>query len=169
MLQYMYSNETAVNLLKLFILTNILVNFINGLEYEVQSWIKKQGEKNFLFSAVSRLVLGPIQPHIQCVPQALSPSIKQLGHAADYTPPSSTKVKLCGDIHPNEVVLMKFGTETLLGYDQSCYGLTEDCLVMFLHKTPGSATKQNWTLLLPLVCDLSSHSLSEISLHPDMH
>jgi hypothetical protein len=47
---YIDSNEIAVNLLKLFVLTNILVNFISGLKYKIQSWIKKQGEKNFLLS-----------------------------------------------------------------------------------------------------------------------
>jgi hypothetical protein len=39
------------------------------------------------------LILGPTQPHIQWTPQALFPSLKQLGHAADYSPPSSAKVE----------------------------------------------------------------------------
>jgi hypothetical protein len=46
---YVYSNETAVNLLKLFILANILVNSINGRNSKLN---QKAGRKEFflLFS-----------------------------------------------------------------------------------------------------------------------
>jgi len=38
-------------------------------------------------------VLRPTQPPVQWVPGALTPGIKQLGHEADCSPPSSAKVK----------------------------------------------------------------------------
>jgi hypothetical protein len=50
---------------------------------------------------------------------------------------------MCGDIYLNEVVLIKFGTEALLVYDQLCYGSIEDCMVMFVHKTLCNAAEQN--------------------------
>jgi hypothetical protein len=118
---------------------------------------KSKGEKNLLFSSVSRLVLGSIQPHILCVTQAISPSIKQLIIHLHL----ELQLRMCGDIHLSEVVLMKFSTQALLVYHQSCYELTEDWLVMFLHKTSCSTTEQNWTL--------QSHPSSEISLYPGMH
>jgi hypothetical protein len=49
--------------------------------------------KNILFSALSRLVLGPTQPPIQWVPGALSSEVKQPGREADHSPPASAKVK----------------------------------------------------------------------------
>jgi hypothetical protein len=41
--------------------------------------------KNFLFTT-SRPVLGPNQPPLQWVPEALSPGVKWLGREADHTP-----------------------------------------------------------------------------------
>jgi hypothetical protein len=41
--------------------------------------------KNFLFSTSSRPTLGPTQPPIQWVSEALSPGLKQLGREADHT------------------------------------------------------------------------------------
>jgi hypothetical protein len=41
----------------------------------------------------SRMALGPTQPPIQWVPEALSLGVKQLGHEDDHSPPSSAKVK----------------------------------------------------------------------------
>jgi hypothetical protein len=37
----------------------------------------------FLFTPMSRMALGPTQPHIQWVPEALSLGIEPLGHEAD--------------------------------------------------------------------------------------
>jgi hypothetical protein len=56
----------------------------------VQSW---WGLGIFLFTTVSRKALGPTQPPIQWVPGGLSLGVKQLGHEADHSPPSSAKVK----------------------------------------------------------------------------
>jgi hypothetical protein len=42
--------------------------------------------------SMSRSALGPTQPPIQWVPGALSQEVKQPGHEADHTLPSSTKV-----------------------------------------------------------------------------
>jgi hypothetical protein len=47
----------------------------------------------FLFTTASRMALGPTQPPIQWVPGALSLGVKQPGHEADHSPPSSAKVK----------------------------------------------------------------------------
>jgi len=47
----------------------------------------------FLFSTVSKLDLGPTQPPIQWVLEALSGGLKQPVHEADHSPPSSAKVK----------------------------------------------------------------------------
>jgi hypothetical protein len=38
-------------------------------------------------------VLGPTQPPIQWVPEALSPGAKQPGREADHSPPTSAEVK----------------------------------------------------------------------------
>jgi hypothetical protein len=45
------------------------------------------------FSAVFRPTLEPTQPPMQWVLGALSLGVKQLGHDADHSPPSSAKVK----------------------------------------------------------------------------
>jgi hypothetical protein len=47
----------------------------------------------FLFTTASRTALGPTQPPIQWVPEALSLGIKRLGREADHSPPSSVEVK----------------------------------------------------------------------------
>jgi hypothetical protein len=43
---------------------------------------------------VSRMAVGPTQPPIQWVPEALSLGVKWPGHEADHSPPSSAKVKI---------------------------------------------------------------------------
>jgi predicted membrane channel-forming protein YqfA (hemolysin III family) len=47
----------------------------------------------FIFTTTSRTALGPMQPPIQWVPGTLSLGVKQLGHEADHSLPSSAKVK----------------------------------------------------------------------------
>jgi hypothetical protein len=47
----------------------------------------------FPFTTVSRPVLGPTQLLIQWVPGALSLGVRRPGSEADYSPPSSAKVK----------------------------------------------------------------------------
>jgi hypothetical protein len=47
----------------------------------------------FLFTIVSRKVLGPNQPPIQWVPGALSLWVKRPGREADHSLPSSAEVK----------------------------------------------------------------------------
>jgi hypothetical protein len=59
----------------------------------VPGFDSRQGLGVFLFTTASRMALGPTQPPIQWVPGALSLGVKQLGHEADHSPPSSAKVK----------------------------------------------------------------------------
>jgi hypothetical protein len=65
------------------------------LGYKVDDqWFKsQQGLGIFLFTTTSRLALGPTQPPIQWVPEALSLGVKQPGHEADHSFPSSAEVK----------------------------------------------------------------------------
>jgi len=48
---------------------------------------------------VSRLVLGPTQPHIQWVKGTLYPSIKWPEFKADYSPPSTAEAKECVELY----------------------------------------------------------------------
>jgi hypothetical protein len=56
--------------------------------------------KNLLLSTSSRLALGPTQPPIQWVPEALSPEVKRPGRKTDHSLPTSAEIKKCGSIHP---------------------------------------------------------------------
>jgi hypothetical protein len=47
----------------------------------------------FLFTTAYITTLGPTQPPIQWVPEALSLSVKWLGREANHSPPSSVEVK----------------------------------------------------------------------------
>jgi hypothetical protein len=51
-----------------------------------------QRGKNFFFSTASRLALGPIQPPIQRVPEALCPGVKRPGRKGYHSPPFSAEV-----------------------------------------------------------------------------
>jgi hypothetical protein len=53
----------------------------------------EQGQEIFLFSKMSRLALGPIQPLIQWAWGALSSGVKQVGHEADHSHPSAARDK----------------------------------------------------------------------------
>jgi hypothetical protein len=59
----------------------------------VRGFDSQRGLGIFFFSTASRLDLGPTQPPIQRVPEALSPSAKQLGRETDHSPPPSAEVK----------------------------------------------------------------------------
>jgi hypothetical protein len=50
--------------------------------------------KIFLLFKASRAVLGPTQPHIQCVPGTLSPGAKVASREADNSPPTSAEVNI---------------------------------------------------------------------------
>jgi hypothetical protein len=52
-----------------------------------------QGLGIFLFTTLSIMALDPTQPPIQGVPGALFLGVKQLGHEADHSCPSSAEVK----------------------------------------------------------------------------
>jgi hypothetical protein len=53
----------------------------------------RRGLGIFLFTTVSRTVLGPTHPPIQWVQGAVSLGTKRPGREADHSPPSSAEVK----------------------------------------------------------------------------
>jgi hypothetical protein len=64
-----------------------------GLGVGWSGFESRQGLRIFLFTTVSRPVLGSTQPPIQWVPRALSLGVKRPGREADYSPSSSAEVK----------------------------------------------------------------------------
>jgi hypothetical protein len=64
------------------------------------AWVRFPRVQDFFFSPVSRLTLGPTQLPIQWLLGAPSPRIKRQGPEADYSPPSSAKVKKHGATAP---------------------------------------------------------------------
>jgi hypothetical protein len=74
----------------LFFIETVNAQNDKGLGFD--SW---RGLGIFLSTTTSRMALGPTQPPIQWVPEALSLGVKQLGHEADHSPPSSAEVKEC--------------------------------------------------------------------------
>jgi hypothetical protein len=59
----------------------------------------RRGLGIFLFTTASTTSLGPTQPPIQWVPEALSLGVKRLGHEADHSPPSSAEVKEWAELY----------------------------------------------------------------------
>jgi hypothetical protein len=57
------------------------------------------GLGNFLFTTASRTALGPTQPPIQWVPEALFLGVERPGSEADHSPPSSADVKECVELY----------------------------------------------------------------------
>jgi hypothetical protein len=60
---------------------------------------RRELERIFLFTAVSRTALGPTQPPIQSVPKAVSLGVKRPEHEADHSPPYSAEVKECVELY----------------------------------------------------------------------
>jgi hypothetical protein len=85
--------------LTILMLYHKLPGQLSGIElgYRLDDWWFKSWQKMgiFLFTTVSRLVLGPTQPPVQLVPGALSLGVKWPECEADHSPPSSAKVKEC--------------------------------------------------------------------------
>jgi hypothetical protein len=69
-------------------------------QQEVLGFDSRQGLGIFLFSTVSTPALGPTQPPIKWVPQALSLGVQRPGHESDHSPPSSAEVKNAWSIPP---------------------------------------------------------------------
>jgi hypothetical protein len=67
------------------------LNLSYGLD--ARRFESRTGLGNFVFTTSSRPALGPTQPPIQWVPEALSLRVKLMGREADNSPPSSAKVK----------------------------------------------------------------------------
>jgi hypothetical protein len=53
----------------------------------------RRGLEIFLFTTESRKALGPTQPPIQWVPEALSLGVKRPRREADHSPPSRAEVE----------------------------------------------------------------------------
>jgi hypothetical protein len=64
-----------------------------GWKIRVLGFDSRRGLGIFLFSTASRTVLGPIQPPIQWIREALSLGIKRPGLKADHSPPSSAEFR----------------------------------------------------------------------------
>jgi hypothetical protein len=81
--------------------TYIYLNlFSDELQAGRTGFNSQMGQEIFLFSILSRPVLGPTQPSILWVPQALSPGLKRLGHEVSDSSASSTEMKNYGAIPP---------------------------------------------------------------------
>jgi hypothetical protein len=70
-----------------------LSGIVLGYRLDDQGFKSWQGLGIFLFTTMSRPVLGTTQPPIQWVPGSLSLRVKWLGHEADHSPLSSAEVK----------------------------------------------------------------------------
>jgi hypothetical protein len=68
-------------------------DYATGSTIGVLGLDSRQGLGIFHFTALSRPALGPTQPPIQWVPEALSLGVKRPGSEADYSPPSSAEVR----------------------------------------------------------------------------
>jgi hypothetical protein len=53
------------------------------------------GTGNFLFDTMSRPAMGPTEPPIHGVPEAVSLGVKRPGRESDHSPPSSAEVQEC--------------------------------------------------------------------------
>jgi hypothetical protein len=70
-----------------------------GWTFGVVGFDSWRGLRIFLLTTPSRTSLGPTQPPIQWVPEALFLGIKWPGLEADHSPPSSAEVKECVDLY----------------------------------------------------------------------
>jgi hypothetical protein len=73
-------------------------HWATGWTIRVLGFDSRWGLRIFLFTTVSRMALGPTQPPIQWVPQALSLGAKRPGREADHSLPSSAEVKECVEL-----------------------------------------------------------------------
>jgi hypothetical protein len=60
---------------------------------------KLRGLGIFLFTTASRKVLGPTQPPIQWVSEALTLGVERLGREAEHSSPSRSDVKKCVELY----------------------------------------------------------------------
>jgi hypothetical protein len=72
--------------------------FVATVKIRVLGFDSRRGLGLFLFTA-SRTALGPTQPRIQWVPEALSLGVKRPECEADHSPPSSAEVKECVELY----------------------------------------------------------------------
>jgi hypothetical protein len=68
------------------------VGIATGYGLGGQGTIPGRDKEIFLYSAASRLALGPSQSPIQWALGALSPGVKRPGREADHSPPYSAEV-----------------------------------------------------------------------------
>jgi len=79
-------------------ITHSVYRWATGWTSRILGFDSRRGLRICLFTAVSRTVLGPIQPPIQCVPRVLSLGVKRLRHEADHSPPYSSDIKVCVEL-----------------------------------------------------------------------
>jgi hypothetical protein len=81
-----------------------LVDIATGYKLDDQGLISIRG-KVFLSYITSRLGLGPAQPPVQWILEAVFLGVKQLGCKADHSPPRSAEVKNDGAVCPLPIYL----------------------------------------------------------------
>jgi hypothetical protein len=74
-------------------LLNVSYKTIKGWTIGVVGFDSRRGLGIFLFITASRTALGPTQPPIQWVPEALCLEVKRSMREADHSPPPSAEVK----------------------------------------------------------------------------
>jgi hypothetical protein len=73
--------------------SSMVQHWATGSTIGVLEFDSRRGLGIFLLTTASRTALGPTQPPIQWVQEALSLGVKRPGREADHSPPSSAKVK----------------------------------------------------------------------------
>jgi hypothetical protein len=94
--KHQYTEDTCVLITYSLLLLRSLESSVGiALSYRLddRGFDSRQGLGTFLSTTVSRPALGPTQPPIQWLSEALSLGLKRPGSENDHSPPSSAEVK----------------------------------------------------------------------------
>jgi hypothetical protein len=95
-LEAIVNKRNPIIILSLFlraVLAQSILRLATGWTVGVLAFDYRRGPGIFLFTTVSRMALGPIQPSIQWIPGTLSLGIKRPGRESDHSPPFSAAFK----------------------------------------------------------------------------